>query len=94
MKRSQEIEEMWKQNKNNPDAIHNVRLRLVIDGVGVGAGAGSTSSIQSPMNVLSTPTPMDNPMSRTTDYAYKSARPTAAPTEDGGRLDELNHEEV
>lgn len=42
---SQEIEEMWKKNRNNLQVIQSMKLRLVIEGVGVGQLAGSTAAI-------------------------------------------------
>ena len=89
---------MWRQNRNNTQAIHSIRLRLVIEGVG--EGVGSTTSLQSPINSIRTPGMLDNnTINRFAANLYQTTsgntvNEDAGPTDDGARLDALRQEEV
>jgi hypothetical protein len=77
---------MWRVNKNNPQIVKNVRLRLVIDGVGM--GPMSSGSIQTPINQILTPMLDNNNINRTAANMYQ----TAAGNSDGNKFDEFNRQ--
>lgn len=97
MKRSQEIEEMWRQNRNNTQLIRSIRLRLIIDGVG--AGAVSMTNIVSPGGMRSPGLLENNTINHAAAHLYQTATGDlrgsgATPNDDAQRLDELRLEEV
>jgi hypothetical protein len=104
MRPSNEIEDLWRVNRNNPLVVKSVKLRLVIDGVGMGPTPGS---LQTPINQILTPMLDNNNINRAAANMFQTAAGntfrgsevgmTPNGTDDiqlGSRLDELNRQEV